>query len=245
MKSLKGIVLPLLSAVILSSVFAEQASHNVQLPFEMTMSGLYGASISYIEADGLFDSYFAPTSKIEHVIGRPFGVEVGVQFKKYFGVSVGLRTQKLGQNTGEQKVMFADDIFTHDFRTTAEMRYFAGSSILKAGYSAPSYWAFLRIGGMGHLSISSKLDWKIDGQSATPGSQRMPAVEVRSTTSSYVAGFESGYRYFNHGIFLLADFIYGRTMMADGLSGSPYHRALEIFIGYRYFFNNHMSVKTR
>jgi hypothetical protein len=241
MKSLHALAITLLSAGILSSMFAEQASHTVQLPFEMTMSGLYGASVSYIEADGLFDSYFAPTSKIEHVIGRPFGVEIGVQFKKYFGVSVGLRTQKLGQNTGEQKVMFADDIFTHDFRTTAEMRYIAGTAIFKAGYSAPSYWAFLRIGGMGQLNMSSKLDWKIDGRSATPGSQRMPAVEVRPTTSSYVAGFESGYRYCNHGIFLLADCIYGRRSMADGLSGKAYHRALEVFLGYRFFFNDQLK----
>lgn len=235
----------MLVAGMSSVLFAGQNAESIRFPFCITMSGMGGVSVSFIEADGLFDNYFAPTSKIENVIGAPFGIEIGACFKKHFGISVGLHSQKLGQNTGEQKVMFVDDIFTHDFQTTAEMHYIAAPVIVKLGYSASRYWAFLRLGGMGQLSVSSELDWKIDGRSASPGSPRMPSVTVRETTSSYVGGLEAGYRIGNHGIFLLADIVYGRRSLADGLSGDVFHRALEMFIGYRFFIKDVLTKTVR
>jgi hypothetical protein len=201
------------------------------------VGGFFGGSTSFIKSDGLLKSYFTPTTKIEEVIGQPFGVEVEGLINKYIGVSLGLRYQKLGQNTGKQQVMFADDIFTHDFQTTAEMEYLCLPAILKAGLMTKRYWTFLRFGVMEMTILNSKLEWRIDGQAVTPGSDRMPAIELQETTSSYIGGFESGVKFGKNGIFLMADYIYGRTAIATGLSGSPFHRATEVLIGYKRFFD--------
>jgi hypothetical protein len=115
------------------------------------------------------------------------------------------------------------------------MKYIAAPLILKAGISTPHYWALLRLGGMGQLNFDSKLEWVIDGRNAIPGSDRMPAVTIRQTTSSYIGGLEAGIRFGNNGLFLMSDYIYGRTKIASGLSGSAYHRAFELFFGYRRF----------
>jgi hypothetical protein len=237
MKTFKHLV-PLLTAAALSATLhAEQKPSEIHVPFQIALSGFYGSSVSYIEADNLFEKYFAPTTAVENVIGQPFGIEIDAQFKKYFGIGVGLHGQKLGQNTAKREVMFVDDIFTHELETIAEMTYIAAPLVFKIGFSAPSFWTFLRIGGMGQALVSSTLDWKIDNKSVLPGSTRMPAVTVRETTSSYLAGFEAGYRIHRHGVFLLADALYGRTAIAAGLPGTAHHRALEILLGYRLFIN--------
>jgi hypothetical protein len=48
-------------------------------------------------------------------------------------------------------------------------------NILKGGIMYERYWAFLRLGVAGQLRTS----WQIDGNDATPGSERMPAITTK------------------------------------------------------------------
>jgi hypothetical protein len=215
---------------------APQNSKSVWPFARIGLSGFYGVSFSRIVGDGLRKTYFAPTSGTQMVVGQPFGIEMEGAFSSYFCLASGFRCQHVGQNTKKRQVMFKDDIFAHDFQTTAEITYLGIPFILKGGLMKERFWAFVRLGAIGQLSMSEKLVWQIDGNSAAPGSERMPAMSVNPTTSSYLLGGETGVKIGRNGFFLLGDLLYGRKSFSSGLPGTAVMQAAELFVGYRRFF---------
>jgi hypothetical protein len=195
----------------------------------------YGISAARVVGEGLLKKYFTPTSARRLVIGQPFGFEVEDIFMGHFGLSLGLRYHHLGQNTAKQRVMFIDDIYPHDFQTTAEISYLSFPVILKGGFAKERFWAFLCLGGVGQITVNKNLSWKIDGYEAVPGSQRMPEIETKWTTSSYILGFETGIKLRKNGLYVSVNGLYGRKSFASGLEGSAIHQSAEICLGYRRF----------
>jgi hypothetical protein len=236
MNSQKNGVFSILVTVIIISVTSGFARSPVWTDLQFGLSGIYGISSAEVAGDGLLYKYFAPTSSLRPVVAKPFGIEAEVLFKNWIGLSLGLRYQKLGQNTAEQQVMFADDIFTHTFKSTSEISYIGVPALLKIGYAQERFWAFARAGAVGQLLYNSKSVWQIDGYEAYPGSVRMPSVNFHGSTSSYLLGLEAGIRWGRNGFFLMGDYLNGKSSFASDLSGNVYHKAGEIFIGYRRFF---------
>jgi hypothetical protein len=204
--------------------------------YQITLSCFYGISASRVIGEGLRKTYFEPTSGKQMVIGQPWGVEVEGVFSGYFGIASGFRHQHMGQNTKKRIVMFSDDIYLHDFQTTAEISYLSVPLILKGGIMKEKYWAFVRLGGEGQLMTGEKLSWQIDGKDAFPGSARMPAMTINPTTSSFLLGCEAGIKYNKNGFYLLGDLFYGRKSFAYGLPGTAVTQSGEFFVGYRRFF---------
>jgi hypothetical protein len=234
----------LLFIVVLSSlsffptIFAQGDSLKTK-PYPVSQWGLscfYGISAARVEGDGLLEKYFTPTSTRRLVIGQPFGLEVQNIFLNHFGISMGLRYHHLGQNTGKTRVMFVDDIFPHDFQTSAEYSYLSMPIILKGGLVKERYWAFVCIGGVGQVTLQDNVSWKIDGRDATPGSSRMPEITSKWTTTSYILGFETGIKIHNNGFYLMGNGLYGRSSFASGLDGTAIHQSVELCLGYRRFF---------
>jgi hypothetical protein len=195
----------------------------------------YGISASRVIGEGLRKTYFTPTSSTQYVIGQPYGFEVEGIFSGHFGIASGFRCQHLGQNTKKRQVMFSDDIYTHDFQTTAEISYFSVPLIFKGGFSKEKYWTLVRLGAVGQITTREKLSWQIDENDVAPGSPRMPAMTVKSTTSSFLIGFETGIKFKKNGVYLLGDLFQGSTSFAYGLPGSAILQTAEFFIGYRRF----------
>jgi hypothetical protein len=129
----------------------------------------------------------------------------------------------------------SDDIFTHDFKTTAEISYLGVPLIVKGGIMRTKYWVFARLGITGQVSINENLTWQIDGKDLTPGSPRMPDMIVRPTATHYLVGGETGVKFGKNGFFLLGDLFYGTKSFAYGLPGTAVMQAAEFFIGYRRF----------
>ena len=229
----------LATAALILAVQAQGLSQQSKPPLYPSLVGLscfYGISASRVIGEGLRKTYFAPTSSTQMVIGQPFGIELEGVYYGHFGLASGFRWHQFGQNTKPREVMFRDDIYTHEFQTTAEISYFSVPFILKGGLMKENYWAFVRLGAIGQIATGENLDWQIDGHDVKPGSPRMPAVVVNSTTSSYLLGGESGVRFGRNGFFLLGDLFYGRNSFVSGLPGKAIMQAAEFFLGYRRFF---------
>jgi hypothetical protein len=240
MKTIGATMMLFAIAAILGAPNAQEG-HNKWKAFgslkpKMGLACFYGISTSRVIGEGLRKTYFAPTSNTQRVFGQPFGMEVEGMLSDYFGIASGFRMQHFGQNTKNRQVMFRDDIYPHDFQATAEVSYFSVPLILKGGLMKKAYWALIRIGGIGQIVTSQKISWQIDGNEASPGSERMPVVTIKPTTASYLLGIESGIKFNRNGLYIVGDLFYGTKSFAYGLPGSAIMQAAEFSLGYRRFF---------
>ncbi len=226
------------SAPFFPGIFAQENPKKI-MPTSGSQWGVscfYGISSARVVGDGLLKKYFAPTSAKRFAMGQPFGIEMQNVLWGHVGLSLGLRYHHLGQNTGKKRVMFIDDIFPHDFQTTAEYSYLSLPVILKGGIVKDRYWAFMCMGGVGHITLHEEVSWNIDGREATPGSERMPEIHSKMTSSSFIVGFETGIKLHNNGLYIMGNGLYGRNSFVYGLEGTAIHQSVEICLGYRRFF---------
>jgi len=210
--------------------------HGVPLVMSLGISG--GASQSHIEADSLLKSYFEPTPNVERPIAPAFGLDCELRIGRFAAVSIGMKYEQRGENTKTTTVKFNDDIFDHTLQTHAGFDYFSIPIIVKGGYSGKSAWAFVRLGLNASVLAGDSLSWILDGSPATPGSDRMPAVDITGYDYSALVGCEAGLRFGRHGVFFTLDYLHGLTNLSESLSGTAYNRAYEACVGYRFFFGN-------
>jgi hypothetical protein len=189
-----------------------------------------------VVGEGLRQKYFAPTASRRLAMGQPYGFEAEFLMRKYFGIAIGIRHQVAGQNTATRQVMFSDDLYVHEFQSTAEISYLCAPLVLKAGISQSTFWAFARFGCAGLIAMNKNLSWQIDGKMVSPGSNRMPAVTVQPTTTTYLLGIEAGIKHGNNGVFLVGDLSQGRRSLTYGLPGTAIAQVAEFSGGYRRFF---------
>jgi len=236
MKTTRGLFL-----IAVFAVFAGRASAQILvcgIPLRLSLGVSGGASQSHIQATGLLDAYFKPTKDEQRPVGTALGLDVEAGLGRYFAISLGTRFQQRGQETKTATVMFSDDIFEHTLQTSARMDYLTVPLILKGGINASRAWAFVRAGIEASALTGSSLSWVIDGRSAEPGSDRMPAVDIQGSDASALVGCEAGLRFGRSGVFLSADYLYGLQSISTSLTGSAYNRSYEGCVGYRIFFGN-------
>jgi hypothetical protein len=207
---------------------------NVPLQLGLALSG--GASQSYIQSDGLLKSYFEPTATLVRPVAPAIGFDCELRVTKFAAVSLGMKYEYRGENTGLATVKFNDDIFDHTLQTTAGFHYLSTPLILKGGYCGKSAWVFVRAGLNMSLLLGDTLSWVIDGQPATPGSDRMPSLSVSPYDCSGLVGCEAGLRFGHHGVFFTVDYIHGFYNISYSLGGWATNVAYEGCVGYRYFF---------
>jgi len=206
------------------------------IPFQLSLAVSAGASQSHIEADGLLKSYFEPTGTIQHPLAGAGGLDCEMRIGKFAAVSLGMKYEYRGENTGITTVQFNDDIFDHTLQTTAGFYYLSTPLLLKGGYCGKSAWVFVRAGLNMSLLVGDALSWVIDGQPATPGSDRMPSLSISQYDCSGIIGCEAGLRFGHHGVFFTVDYIHGFYNISYTLGGWATNVAYEGCVGYRYFF---------
>jgi hypothetical protein len=234
MKTKPGLILITVFAILIGHSQAQITLHGIPLTLSLALSG--GASQSHIQGTDLLDVYFKPTPKVQHPIGTAIGIDFEARLGRYAAVSIGTKYQERGQDTKTATVNFSDDIFPHTLQTTARMDYLTMPLILKGGINAKKAWAFVRAGIGVSLLTDDNLSRVIDGRTAQPGSDRMPAVDIQGSDVSALAGCEAGIRFGKSGIFFSADYLYGLQSISTSLTGTAFNRSYEGCIGYRLFF---------
>ncbi len=204
------------------------------LTLSLGLSG--GASQSHLQCDSMLKSYFEPTQNIARPIAPAFGLDFEARIGRFAAISLGTKYQHRGEDTKTTTVKFNDDIFDHTLQTHAGFDYISMPLIVKGGYSAQRAWVFVRLGIAPSLLSGDSLNWVIDGQPASPGSNRMPLVSISQFDWSALVGCEAGVRFGRHGVFATLDYLHGLTSVSSSLSGYAYNRAYEACVGYRYFF---------
>ena len=224
----------LLTTAVMALAVATEGS--AASPIHYSVSGMIGGTSSEVAATGLMADYFAPTARTEATRSLRGGVECEALLWKWLGVSLGARYQQAGQHTRTTTVLYADDVFPHEFTSSIRMDYVAVPLCLKAGISAKRGWILARAGVSPAYLLHSKAAWTIDGVRVEPGTMRMPDVRIDTYDMSLIVGAEAGIRLRNNGVFALVQYDRGVHNIASGLSGKAYNRSAGFCAGYRRFF---------
>jgi hypothetical protein len=226
--------LAIICALGVNPVRSEIMSGGVPLQLSLGVSA--GASQSHIESDELLKSYFEPTTTIQRPIAPAAGLDCEMRIGKFAAVSLGMKYEYRGENTGLTTVKFNDDIFDHTLQTTAGFHYVSTPLVFKGGYCGKSAWVFVRAGLNMSLLLGDTLSWVIDGRPATPGSDRMPSLSISQYDFAGLVGCEAGLRFHHHGVFFTVDYLHGFRNLSYTLNGWATNVAYEGCVGYRYFF---------
>jgi len=177
----------LLTTAVMALAVATEGS--AASPIHFSVSGMIGGTSSEVAATGLMADYFAPTARTEATRSLRGGVECEALLWKWLGVSLGARYQQAGQHTRTTTVLYADDVFPHEFTSSIRMDYVAVPLCLKAGISAKRGWILARAGVSPAYLLHSKAAWTIDGVRVEPGTMRMP--DVRRHSAAQQRGFRA------------------------------------------------------
>jgi hypothetical protein len=177
--------------------------------------------------------FFAPTSKTQNVIAPVTGLEAELNTGAGVLLLGGIRYYKKGQNSLAAKVYFQDDLYLHDFSSTAELTYVACPLAVKGGVNKYGIYCHGKLGLTPARIFSDSVSWTIDGQAARPGSMRVPEIKISWWDVAVVYGLEAGYSLGENTFFIACDWENGLNSIGLKMPGTAFNRSTAFVFGYR------------